>query len=741
MSGLNLDRRQFISGSGVLVVGMSVGACSEQNPASSIASAAETGVTSNATSPLQTNTFNAWLSLSNDGTATILASNPEIGQGVKTALPMIVAEELDFPWEKVIVKQAPVDPVAYERQVAGGSMSVRALWDPLRKAGASVRAMLIKAAADGWGIDASECNTENGKVINQQTGQSVDYASLVSKAATLPLPDQDALELKAVSDYNLLGTRVSGVDNESIVTGRPLFGIDQSIPELRYATYTSCPNIGGTLVKANLDEIKKLKGVEQAFILKAKGHYGQLRDGVAIVANSTWAAISAKKQLDIEWDTSTASKADWTAMRNEAVELASQPGGEPLFSDGDAAGEMQSAPTKVSATYTYPHVSHATLEPQNCTVKADAEGIEIWAPTQLPVRALNEAAKLFNLDPASFTVHQLRAGGGFGRRLYNDYFLEAIAVAREAGVPVKLQWTREDDMAHDYYRPNGAHGLSAAVDDEGKLSAWTTHYVAGTEDGKSAIRMASFFDPVFPRHLVENYQVTQSLLKQTIPNGAWRAPVSCAFGFVINGFMNEVATAAKQDHRDFLLALLDTDSVIGGTFGDPFVPARASATIKEVCQRAGWGKQQPGNRGLGLAFYYSHNAYVAEVADVEVMADKKVKIHKVYVVTDVGPIVNMSMAESMCEGGVIDGISTMARLELDARDGAVVQSNFDDYQLLRMPEAPDVDVHFLQTDNVPSGLGEPALPPIAGAVVNAIYAASGERVRELPLTRSGFRLA
>ncbi len=739
---INLNRRHFLGSGSALILGFTMG-CKQEASEVAVSSIKNVSaeVTKGSDEPFISTLFNAWLSINNNGTVTILASNPEIGQGVKTALPMIVAEELDFPWEKVIVEQAPVDPVVYERQVAGGSFSVRSLWDPLRQAGATARAMLTRAAADGWGVNVSDCTATQGLVTNTVTGDSLDYGSLAIKAAQLPVPALDSLTLKSAANFSLLGKRISGVDNRAIVTGQPLYGIDANVENLHFATYTSCPNVGGTLRSSNLDHIKNLKGVKQAFVVKGKGGYGELREGVAIVATSTWAAISAKKRLEIEWDTSAASSDDWSEMHERAKQIISETEGELLHSDGDADAALAKASTTIEGTYSYPFVSHAPLEPQNCTVSVAEGKVNIWAPTQVPARAMQAAAKMFNLDPASVTVHQLRAGGGFGRRLYNDYFLEAVAIALEAAVPVKLQWTREDDMAHDYYRPAGTHGLQAGLDDQGKLTAWKNHYVTYSEDGKEPVRWGAYMESTFPRQLVNNYQVNQSLQRQTIPTGAWRAPISCAFGFVINGFIHEVATAAGKDHRDFMLELLEKDDQIASLFGDPFIPARARDTITEVCKRAGWGNQSIKNRALGLAFYFSHNAYVAEVADVEVMAGNKVKIHKVYIVTDVGPIVNMSMAENICEGGIIDGLSTMARLELDAKAGAVVESNFDQYQMLRMPEAPEIDVHFLQTDNIPAGLGEPTLPPIAGAVVNAIFAASGERVRELPLSRSGFTLA
>jgi len=728
-----INRRQFIGASSGFMLGIGLAGC-EKNSGASNANQNLVSVAANFDSAK----FNNWLSINSDNTATILASNPEIGQGVKTALPMIVAEELEIPWDQVRVEQAPVDPVAYERQVAGGSRSVRASWTPLRTAGATARQMLVKAAADQWGIKVDRCRAENGTVINLDSKDSLDYGALAEAAAKLPVPNADELQFKAKADYKLLGQSITGVDNHAIVTGQPLFGIDQNIPDMRYASYTSAAVIGATINSVNLEEIKKLKGVEQVFIVKGIGANTDLREGVAIVANSTWAAISAKKQLQIDWDISAASKDSWNNMREEALQLIETESSDELYADGDIDAAIATADKTVAATYSYPFISHAPLEPQNCTVSVNDGLIEIWAPSQLPAVALNRLSKFFSLDPAKITIHQTRIGGGFGRRLYEDFLYEAVAIAQQAQVPIKLQWTREDDMAHDYYRPGGWHGLTATLDQSGALTGWRDHFVTGSSDGKKSNRWGSFPNNIFPREFVDNYQINQSLQLQTMPTGAWRAPISSTFAFVINGFLDEIAAAANKDLKTLYLELLAKHEELPGSFFDPFVTARARETITEVCRIADWGKNTAENRGQGLAFYYCHSGYFAEIADVELLADKRIKIHKITMVGDVGPIVNMSMAVNQCQGAVIDGISAMAAQQLTLQDGQVLESNFDQYQLLRMIQAPEVDVHFIQSDNEPSGLGEPALPPVAGAIVNAIYAINGERIREIPLSQSGY---
>jgi isoquinoline 1-oxidoreductase beta subunit len=680
--------------------------------------------------------LNAWIRIADDGIATLYATNPEIGQGVKTALPMILAEELDMPWERVRIEQSPIDSRIFGRQAAGGSRSVATTWKPLRTAGATARAMLVGAAAIEWGVSADDCYTDGGAVFNRASGKSLDYGDLAERAADLPVPTD--VKLKSKSEFKLLGKRIGGVDNPDIVTGEPLFGIDQVVPGMRFASYTRCPAAGGEAISANLDQIKDLPGVEDAFILESKGAPQALRSGVAIIADSTWAALRAKRRLEIEWDRSSASEDNWDALLEEALELAANGSGRKLFVDGNTYAAFASAAKIVKGTYAYPFLPHAPLEPQNCTAWVQGNSAQIWAPSQTPEGGAKLAATTCGLDPAKVIIHQTRIGGGFGRRLSNDYVVEAVAISQRAGVAVKLQWTREDDFANDFYRPGGVHGLQASISADGKMTAWHDHFITFSADGKSPSRSADMREGMQPQYLTDNYRVEQTLLPLTIPTGAWRAPRSNGLAFVTNGFLHEVSTAVGRDHLEFMLELMGESRRLPDSSG--MHTGRAKDVIAEVGRRANWGKAMPENHGQGLAFYYSHSGYVAEVADVEVMANKQIKVHKVYVVADVGPIVNMSMAEHQCVGAALDGMSTMLGLQVTFNKGEINETNYHKYPMLRMADAPEIDVHFIESDNAPTGLGEPALPPIAAAICNAIYAASGERIRELPISKAGYKV-
>ena len=681
---------------------------------------------------------NGFIHISPDGSILIYSKNPEIGQGIKTAFPMIIAEELDADWEDVRVEQAPIDQAVYGRQAAGGSRSIPSSWDQLRQAGAVARAMLVSAAAQEWGVPVSECQTDKSTVIHSRSGRRLGYGELANKAAALPVPDPKSLTLKKRADYKLLGTRVTGVDNYKLVTGQPLFGIDQVVPDMLYATYTKCPAPGGRVGQANLDEIRSLPGVKHAFVLQGNGQLAELRPGVAIVANSTWAAISAKRQLRVTWDESEAAKDSWSGAVRRARELAKQSGSETLGETGDTAKAFSSAAKTVESFYTYPFLSHAPLEPQNCTAWYRDGVMDIWAPTQTPQRGLTSVAKMLDIPEDRITIHQTRVGGGFGRRLMNDSMCEAATISKQIGAPVKLQWTREDDMAHDFYRVGGFHSFKGAVDDSGKLSAWEDHFVTFSSDGQKPVTGGNMSATEFPLPLVANFRLTQTLLPLLTPCGPWRAPRSNAVAFAGQCFFHELAVAAGRDHLEFLLEVMGKPRWLDPGSSRALNTGRAADVIRLAAEKAGWGKSLPEGRGLGLAFYFSHAGHFAEIAEVSVGENKKLTVHKVTVAADVGPIVNLSGAENQCQGAVIDGFSTMLGLELSIENGRVQESNFDQYPLLQLAHAPEVEVHFIQSDFPPTGLGEPALPPAAPAICNAIFAASGHRVRELPLSREGF---
>lgn len=681
---------------------------------------------------------NAYVKIA-DGGIVIYAPNPEIGQGVKTSLPMIVAEELDAAWTDVRVEQARIDKDAYGGQVAGGSRSVPSSWDGLRRAGAVARAMLVSAAAARWGVKEGECTTRDSTITHAASGKSVSYFDVANDAARLRVPSTDKVALKNRGDYRLLGTRVTGVDNHAIVTGAPLFGIDTVLPNMKYAVYQKCPATGGRVASANLEEIKKLPGVVDAFVLEGNGEVNGLMPGVAIVAKGTWAAISAKKQLKVKWDESGAAKDSWSATVAEANKAVKGPG--PVaVNKGNVAAQFDSAAKTVEATYQYAFVSHAQLEPQNCTAWYRDGLIELWAPTQTPQQGRDIVASVLSLPNSKVTVHQTRCGGGFGRRLTNDYMAEAAAIAKRIDAPVKLQWTREDDMAHDFYRAGGFHTIKGAVDKAGKLNAWQHHFVTFANDKGEAVVGGQMSEKVFPGELLTHYKLMQTNLPWDTPCGAWRAPGSNVFGFVVQSFLDEMAVAANRDRVEFLLEVLGEPRwMVPGDYWR-LNTGRAAAVVKLAAEKSGWGKSMPAGRGLGISFYFSHAGYFAEVADVSVSPDKKITVHRVTVAGDVGPIVNRSMAENQCEGSVIDGLSTMMGLKVTFEDGRVQQQNFNEYPILRMPSIPEVDVHFIESDNVPSGLGEPALPPLAAAVCNAIYAATGRRPRTMPISEEGFSI-
>ncbi|MEP7246657.1 MAG: molybdopterin cofactor-binding domain-containing protein, partial [Gammaproteobacteria bacterium] len=718
-----LSRRSFLnlsaSATGGLLLGFSIG------------SAPAVGAKATSFQP------NAFLSIAPDGRVTIMAKNPEIGQGIKTALPMIIAEELDVPWAAVNVVQAPVDMKRFGAQFSGGSMSIALNWDELRQAGAAARSMLVEAAARGWRVSSSECRTRDAAVVHDASNRRAEYASLVRLAAGLPIPDVKALKLKTRSEYKLLGTRVAGVDNEAVVTGKPLFGIDQSLPGMLHAVYEKCPAVGGKVLRANLARIKTMPGVKDAFAIEGNGNDFQLRAGVAIIADSTWNAFRAKSALQIEWDETQASKDSWTAFSDRARALAGARAENIIFATDGFERTLSSAKRIHKAFYHYPFVAHATLEPQNCMAWRRNDKLEIWAPSQVPgvappiFSAWDYLTKDLGFAPENVTVHQTRVGGGFGRRLYNDYMCEAAAIAMRVDAPVKLTWTREDDMRHDKYRAGGFHYLEGGLDANGRLIAFRNHSISFSADGKEAVAGGEVSATDFPAGLVQHAEIGQTLIPLKIPCGPMRAPGSNVQAFVIQGFLHELAVVANRDYVEFLLEILGESRWLKD--GDPSAlhTGRAASVIKLAAEKAGWGRKMPAGQGLGLAFCFSHFAHVAEVAEVRVTSDNKVEIVKVTVAADVGPIVNRSGAENQVEGSIVDAVSTMMNQKLSIENGRIKEGNFDQYPLLRIASTPQIDVHFIESDFAPTGLGEPAFPPTAPAVGNAIFAATGRRLRSL----------
>jgi isoquinoline 1-oxidoreductase beta subunit len=732
-SAKSVDRRTFIKLVGLAGGGFAL-AFHSGGPSTAHAASSPGGVTWHPFAP------NAYVRIASDGSIVLFNKSPEIGQGLKTAFPLIIAEELDADWSRVHVEQSPIDAALYGQQSAGGSRSIPSNWDTLRRAGAAARAMLVAAAAKEWSVSPDECSTERSFVIHRASGRRLSYGELATKAAAMPVPDQKSLKLKDRKDYRLLGTRVTGVDNLALVTGKPLFGIDVVVPGMQYAVYERCPAAGGKVRSANLDEIRKLPGVTNAFIVEGNGKPTEVRAGVAIVATSTYAAISAKRKLKVEWDESAAAKDSWTRASAEARALAAKPGAQVLYNSGDVDAALAASKTSVEAFYSYPFVSHAPLEPQNSTAFYKDGAVEIWAPTQTPSNGLTLVANVLGIPPEKVTVHQMRAGGGFGRRLMNDYMCEAAVISKQAGVPVKLQWTREDDMQHDFLRVGGFHSFKAGIDAAGKLSAWQDHFITFTADGKSPSSGADMRIPEFPIPLLPNLRITQTMLPLKVPTGPWRAPRSNAIAFAVQCFLHECAVAAKRDHLEFLLEVMGEPRWLEPGNTASLNTGRAAAVIRLAAEKAGWGRKLPKGHGLGLAFHFSHAGHFAEVAEVRVDENRKLVVERVTVAGDIGPIVNLSGAENQVQGCVVDGFSTAMGLQLTIENGRVAETNFDRYPMLRLPHAPQVDCHFIQSDFTPTGVGEPALPPVAPAICNAIFAATGHRVRTLPLTGEGFSI-
>ena len=713
-----LDRRQFMKLTGLVGGGLML---TFTLPRASAASG-----------PLQPN---GYVRIDADGIV-LYAKNPEVGQGVKTSLPMIIAEELDAAWGDVAVEQSAIDAERYGMQFAGGSMSIPMNWTTLRQAGATARAMLVGAGAKRLGVPVEELSTKDSHVVHEASGRKLAYTELAADAAEMPVPNPASLKLKSTDEFRLLGKRITGVDNEALVRGEPLFGIDQSVPDMKIAVYQKCPAIGGKATSANLDEIKAMPGVHDAFILDGNGNAMDLLPGVAIVADSTWAAIRAKRALTVDWDETEASKDSWSDAVAQAGTLRSETG-ERVVDEGDVDAAFKAADKRASGYYTYHFVSHAQLEPQNCTASfADGE-IEIWAPTQTPGSGIDAVARTLGIDKTKILLHQTRIGGGFGRRLYNDFMCEAAAISQRAGVPVKLQWTREDDMAYDLYRAGGFHQLEGSLDADGKVTGWRDHFITFANDGRP-VSGGALRPGVFPSGLVDNVRFEQTALDWKNRCAAWRAPGANVFGFVVQSFLHELAATAGRDHLEVLLEVFGEPRWLVPNNPQTLNTERAANVVRLAAEKAGWGSDMPDGRALGLAFYFSHMGHIAEVADVSVSDDKKVKVHKVTVAADVGPIVNLSGAENQMQGSVVDGLSTMMGLSVTFENGRVQQSNFDQYPLLRMAATPKVDVHFVDSDFSPTGLGEPALPPLAPAVCNAIYTVTGHRIRTLPISEEGY---
>jgi isoquinoline 1-oxidoreductase beta subunit len=690
---------------------------------------------------------NAFIQIAATGIVTIMAPAPEIGQGIRTMLPMVVAEELDADWSQVVVKQADLDE-KFGFQVAGGSMSTPNLFDPMRKIGASGRALLISAAAKRWGVSEGECTTKAGRVMHAASGKSLGYGEVADEAAKLPVPDADKLKFKDPKNYTIVGKAQAGVDNSALFTGKPQFAIDVRLPGMLYAVYEKAPVYAGKPKSANLDEILKLPGVKKAFLVEGKVKTSGviefdagLEPGVAIVAESWWQANQARKQLKVEWEYVRGTEQSSTGFETAAQKLLSSAPQANQRKDGNPQAALAKAAKKVEAVYSYPFIAHGTLEPQGTTAWFHDGGLEVYTQSQLPGPGRAAIAKTLGIDEKTITVRMLRAGGGFGRRLVSEYMVEAAWIAREAGAPVQLIWSREDDLHHDPYRPAGWHKFTGGLDAQGKITAWQDHFVTFGE-GTHTVSSGGMGKDEYPAGMIENFEVNLSTMPLWLRTGPLRAPGANALAFVLQSFVDELAVEGKRDPLEVQREILTTAIK---NARDPKLAhhyERTLGVLNQVAEEARWSEYWSGAKtrgtGMGIAVHACHLGYFAHVARVEVGASKRVKVSDIWACGDVGSqIINPSGALAQVEGSILEGMSQMIQ-EITLEGGRVVQTNYHQHPLLRMRQVPTLHLSWRITDNPPTGLGEPALPSTIPAITNAIFAATGERIRTLPLAKSGF---
>jgi isoquinoline 1-oxidoreductase subunit beta len=696
---------------------------------------------------------NAYIRIDPRGDVHLVVTRSEMGQGVRTALAMILAEELDADWSRVKIEQGDCDP-QYGDMTTGGSMSIRSTWDPLRKAGACARDMLLTAAADSWGVAKDECSAAGSSVIeHKKTGQKITYGQLAIKAASVPLPKD--VPLKDPKDYRIVGSKRARVDGQHIVIGEAHYGIDTKVPGMLYAVVARPPVFGGKVKKFDATRALAVPGVRKVFEVPAvempplfgeerkpdSGHQHYLWGGVAVVADSTWQAIAGRRALTVDWDNGPGAEESTEKQRATLTELLKTPGKE-LKKIGDPDAAVASAAKTVEADYETPFLAHMTMEPVNCTASVRADKCEVWAPTQNPNGMATALASVLDLPQSALTIHITLIGGGFGRRLCIDYGVEAALVSRSAGAPVKVMWTRDDDIRHDYYRPISHHRLRAALDAQGQVTSWLHHIAAPSTDstflggelpdtGGTEIAGTGL-----PNGTVANYLLQQSFLHTAVPRGYWRAVDTNWNHFAVQCFMDEIAAATGQDPlalRRQLIATKDKPAGGGNNEGEtPVNVDRLLGVLNLVAEKSDWGKPLPAGRGRGIAGLYGFGSYVAHVAEVTVAKDGTLRVDRVVVAVDCGQIINPDLVAAQIEGGVVFGLTSALYDEITIQNGQVQQSNFDNYPMLRIADMPKVEVHLVPSHEPPGGIGEPGVPSTAPAVANAIYAATGKRLRRLP---------
>ena len=711
----NLDRRKFlkttVAGAGGLLIGFYWSAPTE------ILAAPPAG---RSPAPL-----NAWIHIGTDDIVTIVIDKSEMGQGILTGLVMLAAEELECDWKNIRTEFAPNDKAYFNPvvgfQATGASSSTRGSWEPMRKAGATAREMLLAAAAETWGVDKSECRAENGEVLHAATSRRLPYGALAESAAKLPMPQ--GVPLKDSGQYRIIGKPRKRLDTPDKVNGKAEFGIDARVPGMLYATVVHCPVFGGKVANFDAARAKSIAGVRDVV---------QISSGIAVVADNTWTAMQGRLALEITWDEGSNSEVTSDGIRKLFADRTSQPGAV-ARTEGDAPASLRVAAHKIEAVYEVPFLAHATMEPMNCTAHVRADGCEIWAPTQWQTATQNTAAKVAGVPPESVHVHTTYLGGGFGRRGEQDFIRDALEVSKAIAAPVKVTWSREEDMQHDFYRPASYCRFTAGLDADGSPIAWTNR-----------IACSSIFNRIFPGsvknnidrggvegsadlpyaipHILVDYQLTET----GIPVGLWRSVGYSQNGFFTESFLDEVAAAGGKDPYELRRRLLANSP-------------RHLAVLELAAEKAEWGKPLPEGRFRGIAVVSSHATYVAEVAEVSVnRTEGTVKVHRVVCAVDAGRITNPDTVTAQMQSAIVFGLTAALKGSITISRGRVEQSNFNNYRLLRIDEMPVVQVHILETENPPGGIGEPAVPPIAPAVCNAIFRATGKRIPRLPIRAADF---
>ena len=688
------------------------------------------------------NPFDAWVRITPDNRVTLILGKSEMGQGIMTALPMILAEELCVDWKQVTVQQAPTNPKIYDLGT-GGSGSVAGSWLPLRRAGAAAREMLIAAAAQKWQVSPDTCKAQNGQVVHGHPQRSLSYGELVEAASKLPIPNLNTVSLKNSDDFTVVGHDTHRFEGREKATGTAKFGIDSRVPGMLFAVVARCPVFGGKLASFDATKAKAVPGVRDVIPFETSGRGASTTGGVAVLADNSWAAIQGRNALAVKWDEGPAAKESSTELHKQFLANAAAKPAKIVRNEGDADFVLGSSPKKIEAVYELPFAPHACMEPMNCTVQIRPDGAEAWVPTQAPQWAQGVIAEAAQLPPEKVTVHTTLMGGGFGRRYQADFVMEAAQVAaKSAGKPVMVLWTREDDMQHGFYRPASYHKLQGVLDANGNLAAWK-HFQTSTsiaakwnQKPEQDSGLGEFGTGATLPYVTPNLRIEYTVAESSVPRAWWRSVEHSSSGFVVESFIDELAAAAGQDPLAFRLKLIGEDRKIPqfgeGPNAPPLNTARLKGVLQLAAEKAGWGKPLSKGQGRGIASFYSFNSYTAAVAEVSVK-DGAVKIHRLVYGVDCGRPINPEGVRAQVESAAIYGLSAALHDAITIKDGRVEQSNFNDYQLPRIGETPKTEVHVVMSKEEPTGIGEPGLPVVTPAMCNAIFAATGKRIRRLPI--------